>query len=182
MSEPASLYARLTFGADDYPAYLASTPAAPAAFDDWVAWLTHHSMAGGAAAIAGALQNPSPLATTVGAVFDQWRSARWMGADITTQAATGCCRVVLLEATENYGELANLLAPLRGAAAWTQPDADDFILVTDFLWDAEAPPMACLALHAGASRFVDAVPPAWRDEAFAAFEQRLGALAPPEGN
>lgn len=88
----------------------------------------------------------------------------------------GCCRIVMLQATENYLEPVRLLSPLRAAAAWTRADAGDFILVTNHLYDPGASPMACLAIGGGERRFVDVVPDAWRDEATAAFDATLSYM------
>ncbi|MBW8809400.1 MAG: hypothetical protein JF591_11330, partial [Lysobacter sp.] len=46
MSEPASLYARFTLSHEQYEAFMNSTPARPASFDDWQAWFDGGSMAG----------------------------------------------------------------------------------------------------------------------------------------
>lgn len=174
MSEPASLYARLTFDDGAYPAFLASTPTPPAAYDDWQAWLERQLPDAGR--LPPGLVGAAPLAPSVRALFDAWQGDPWLGAPPIAVDAAGRCQIVLLQATENYHELIQLLAPLRGAAAWTRPDADDFILVADFLWDAQASSMAGLCLGEGRSRFVDTIPDAWRQAATTSWDAALAHL------
>ena len=174
MSEPASLYARLTFDEGAYAAFLSSTPTPPTAYDDWQAWLDRQLP--GTGPLPSDVVGAAPLAPSIGALFEAWQGNPWLGAPPITVDATGRCEVALLHATENYYDLIQLVAPLRGAATWTRPDADDFILVTDFLWDEQAPPMAGLRLGHGGSSFVAAIPDVWRREATAAWDAALAHM------
>lgn len=174
MSEPASLYARLTLDRDAYAAFLRSRPTSTGAYDDWQAWLDCQQMA--SPPLDAGVLDSAPLAGSVAEVFDAWHSDAAFGAPPIVLHADGRCRVTLMLATENYAELVHMLAPLRGAAAWTHPDADDFILVTDFLWSDDAPPMACMRLSGGTSAFLHAVPDPWRAEAMTAFESAMAYL------
>ncbi|MEH6422076.1 hypothetical protein [Pseudomonas sp. CGJS7] len=163
MSEPASLYARFTLSHERYEAFMNSAPARPAAFADWQAWLDRRSMAGDAQAAPEMLTEPG--AATVADVIKAWREDPWTGTPpVEYDELRRTLRIAMLQASENYHEMLHLLTPLRGAAAFSDPGADDFIVILDFLWgDNEV--AAYLALGDGRSAFVEQCPPAHRDEA-----------------
>lgn len=173
MSEPSSLYARLTFDPDAFESFLRSAPARPAAFGDWQAWFDRHAMAGGNRVPESILADLD--AERVSQVLDGWRQdARAGMPPVDYDAATGVCRIAMLQASENFHEMLRLLAPLRGASAWNRPDADDFIVILDFLWGGGETVSAYVSLRDGESRMPDDVPDAHRDEAIRCLE---GVLA-----
>ncbi|WP_255263415.1 hypothetical protein [Pseudomonas aegrilactucae] len=56
------------------------------------------------------------------------------GSLLQYDAAQGVWQFALLEFTDNYGEMLQLLAPLRRAAQYADPEADSFVLIYSYLW------------------------------------------------
>jgi hypothetical protein len=163
MSEPASLYARFTLSHEQYEAFMNSTPARPASFGDWQSWFDRHPMAGDnrvPAALLGDLD-----AARVADVIKAWREDDWTGTPpVEYDEIKRTLRIAMLQASENFHEMLRLLTPLRGASAYNDPGADDFIVIFDFLWDG-GDISAYLQLRDGDSRFVEDCPPAHLQEA-----------------
>ena len=173
MSEPASLYARLTFDADGFQRFIDAPPAQPFHFSDWQGWFDRHHMTGGNGV-------PTPLhdleATRVGAILDGWQQDPRSGTGpITWNPTDGTCRITMPQASENFHEMLYLLTPLRGAAASTRPGCDDFIVLFDVLW-GDGDVSAYLTIDDAGSRFQDTLPAAHRDEATHHLEQILARL------
>lgn len=153
MSEPASLYARFTLSHEQYEAFMNSTPARPASFDDWQAWFDTRPMAGDGKVTPEMLIELN--APSVADVIKVWRKDTWTGTPpIEYDELRGTLRIAMLQASENYIEMLGLLAPLRGAAAFNDHAADDFVLIFDFIWGGGEID-AYVLLADGASRFGD---------------------------
>ncbi|MGH8081407.1 MAG: hypothetical protein ACREP7_12610 [Lysobacter sp.] len=174
MSEPASLYARFTLSHEQYEAFMNSAPARPASFDDWQSWFDAHSLAGDGrvpGAILGDLD-----AARVADVIKAWREDEWTGTPpVEYDEIKQTLRIAMLQASENFHEMLRILTPLRGASAYNDPAADDFIVIFDFLWgDGEI--SAYLALHNGASGFAGECPPAHLQEASGYLQEALAYM------
>ncbi|MGO1073648.1 hypothetical protein [Lysobacter sp. CA199] len=174
MSEPASLYARFTLSHEQYEAFMNSAPARPASFDDWQSWFDRQSMAGDARVVPQMLTELN--AATVADVIKAWREDPWTGTPpVEYDELRRTLRIAMLQASENYHEMLHLLTPLRGAAAFSDPGADDFIVILDFLWgDNEV--AAYLTLGDGGSRFADECPQVHRDEALSHLRDALSYM------
>ncbi len=174
MSEPASLYARFTLDHERYEAFMNSAPAQPAHFDDWQLWFDRRAMCGGS-------QVPPEIladfeAASVAEVIKAWREDAWTGTPpVEYDETRRTLRIAMLQASENYHEMLRLLAPLRGAARFNQPGADDFVVILDFLWD-EQEVQAYLRLGDGASRFDEDCAPQHLEEARAYLREALDYL------
>ncbi|ASR44270.1 hypothetical protein BEN78_13740 [Xanthomonas citri pv. mangiferaeindicae] len=174
MSEPYSLYARLSFAPGAFEAFLASAPAQPSAFGDWQAWFDQHRLAGNGCLPAGLLADVD--AGRVADIIEAWQRDPALGMPpIDYDAATGVCRIAMLSASENLEALLRMLTPLRGAAAWHRAEADDFIVVVDFLWGGEQLG-AYVPLRDGRSQLGTTVPPAHHAEAIDYLEHTLAAF------
>lgn len=174
MSEPASLYARFTLSHEQYEAFMNSTPARPASFDDWQAWFDRRSMAGDGRVGADMLADLD--AATVADVIKAWREDPWTGTPpIEYDELRRTLRIAMLQASENYIEMLRLLTPLRGAAAFNDATADDFVLIFDYLWgDSEI--SAYLLLDQGRSRFAEPCPAQHMQEARGYLEEALNYM------
>lgn len=174
MSEPASLYARFTLSHEQYESFMNSAPARPTSFGDWQSWFDRHAMAGAGRVEPGMLADLD--AATVADVIKAWREDPWTGTPpVEYDELRRTLRIAMLQASENYHEMLHLLTPLRGAAAFCDPNADDFIVIFDFLWgDGEVD--ACLSLGNGGSRFEDELPQAHREEAVSHLQSALAYL------
>lgn len=172
MSEPVSLHARLSFEPQNFQAFLDSAPTPRHAYDDWQAWLSQRGVHGGP--IPREMLQGTGVAR-VGDLLQAWQADTASGMPPFALDANGRCTLTLMQTTDNYFELVQFLAPLRGAAFWTRPEADDFILATGFLF-GDSEPMACIALRDGRSQFLDAVPAPWQREAEDSFEGALALL------
>jgi hypothetical protein len=174
MSEPYSLYARLTFAPGAFDAFLAAAPAQPSAFDDWQTWFDQHRLAGDGRVPPGLLADID--VGRVADILEAWQRDPALGMPpIDYDAATGICRIAMLSASENVEALLRMLTPLRGAAAWHRAEADDFIVVLDFLWGGEQLG-AYVALRDGRSHLGTTVPPAHHAEAIDFLEHTLAAF------
>lgn len=174
MSEPYSLYARLSFAPGAFEAFLASAPVQPSTFGDWQAWFDQHRLVGDGRVPAGLLADID--VGRVADIFDAWQRDPALGMrPIDYDAATGVCRIAMLSASENVEALLRMLTPLRGAAAWHRAEADDFIVVLDFLWGGEQLG-AYVALRDGRSHLGTTVPPAHHAEAIDFLEHTLAAF------
>lgn len=175
MSEPASLYARFTLSHEQYEAFMNSAPARPAAFGDWQSWFDRRAIAGeGLADEARLLADRG--GATVADVIKAWREDAWTGTPpVEYDELRRTLRIAMLQASENYVEMLHLLTPLRGAAAFCDPGADDFIVIFDFLWGGGEVD-AYLRLDGGGSRFEHEFAHAHREEAVGQLESALAYL------
>ncbi|QQP96703.1 hypothetical protein [Lysobacter enzymogenes] len=169
MSEPASLYARFTLSHEQYQAFMSSAPARPAGFDDWQPWFDRQQMSGGNRVPPEILADLD--AASVAEVVKAWREDAWTGTPpVEYDEIRRTLRIAMLQASENYHEMLRLLTPLRGAARFNDPDADDFVVILDFLWGEEEI-NACLRFGDGASRFEESCAPEHLDEARAYLQE-----------
>lgn len=174
MSEPASLYARFTLSHEQYEAFMNSAPVRPGGFADWQSWFDRRDMAGGNRVPAEILGDFD--AVSVAEVIKAWREDAWTGTPpVEYDEIRRTLRIAMLQASENYHEMLRLLAPLRGAARYNDPGADDFVVILDFLWD-EREINAYLRFGDGASRFDPTCAPEHLDEARAYLREALDYL------
>lgn len=152
MSEPASLYARFTLSHEQYEAFMSSVPARPSGFADWQSWFDRRQMSGGSHVPPEILSDLE--AASVAEVIKAWREDAWTGMPpVEYDELRRTLRIAMLQASENYHEMLRLLTPLRGAARFNDPGADDFVVILDFLWEEEQQIEAYLRFGDGASRF-----------------------------
>ncbi|QWP75810.1 hypothetical protein J5226_19695 [Lysobacter sp. K5869] len=174
MSEPASLYARFTLSHEQYEAFMNSAPARPSAFADWQSWFDRREMSGGNRVPPEILADLD--AVSVADVIKAWRADAWTGTPpIEYDEIRRTLRIAMLQASENYHEMLRLLAPLRGAARFNEPGADDFVVILDFLW-GDGDINAYLRFGDGASRFDEACAPEHLDEARGYLREALDYL------
>jgi hypothetical protein len=145
MSEPSSLYVRLTIAPEEYTRWLASPIPHASEFSDWGAlapWLAEESRT-----------FHSLRAQSVGEYFTLWTSAAVAEADGETPAKLSwnptthefCLTQLFFE--ENLLNMAVGLAALRGV------NAQGFILVAPLVWGSGGPP-DCILEFRGVSRFL----------------------------
>jgi hypothetical protein len=132
MSEPSSLYARVSLSADAFAAYRASPVARASDYDDWLAWLADKSYSGPrmtAADIAAIADSVS--CTTAGEWID---GVAGFGARSAYDKQAGRWILMAAQFSENYREYIEALAVLRAAGRFKDRGGDDFVLIYPFYW------------------------------------------------
>ncbi|QIH05692.1 MULTISPECIES: hypothetical protein [unclassified Pseudomonas] len=169
-SEPSSVYLRCTMTPEQYANAMAAAPRPAISYGDWQKWFDSKDMYGSARVDAQWLQDSG--ARSLQEVVQIWAG---QGSASHYDPRTGRWQFALLEFTDNYGEMIQLLAPLRGVAAFCQPDSDSFLFIYSYIWgDGDN---AYLALDQGRSRFAGGPTAAQRAEADAALEGLMASGA-----
>lgn len=151
MSEPSSLYARFSMSHEQYEAFMTSTPASPRFFVDWQNWFDHQGVPEPVLAEGGVLSDLPE--STVADCIKAWREDEWTGTPpIEYDEMSRTLRIAMLRTSENYHEMLRILTPLRGACAFNVEDADDFVLIFDYLWGDDTV-NAYVRFRDGRSRF-----------------------------
>jgi hypothetical protein len=134
VSEPRSLYARVTLGAAALAAWRAAPVGRATDWDDWMPWLAVQSYSGPRmtpADIAAIARRPDPRLRTNGDWID---AVAGFGARAAYDAATQRWALMVIEYSENYREYIEALAVLRGAARFKDRPGDDFVLIFPYMW------------------------------------------------
>ncbi|MGR4040872.1 hypothetical protein FW796_15725 [Pseudomonas sp. 910_21] len=169
-SEPSSVYLRCSMTPEHYAQAMAAPPRPAIAYNDWQKWFDSKDMYGSARVDAESLEDS-------GAKSLQEVAQMWAGAGGTSHydPQTGRWQFVLLQFTENYGEMIQLLAPLRSVAPYCQPGSDSFLLIYSYIWgDGDN---AYLTLNKQRSRFAVKPTKAQRAEADAALKVLMDAAS-----
>jgi hypothetical protein len=175
MSEPSSLYLRLTLTEAALAAYRQSRPQPPTAYTDWLPWLATRQFYGTIDAQKIA-ELPFPADTSCGDYLAELVNSPYAAPtadhyDPVTHAWT----LAVTMYSENYFDFIELLSVLRNVAQYKDLPSPDFILIYPYLWgDA---PNAYLVVEQGASHFEpDTLAPALA-EANAALKTLVDAMA-----
>lgn len=169
-SEPSSVYLRCSMTPEHYAQAMAAPPRPAIAYNDWQKWFDSKDMYGSARVDAESLEDS-------GAKSLQEVAQMWAGAGGTSHydPQTGRWQFALLQFTENYGEMIQLLAPLRSVAPYCQPGSDSFLLIYSYIWgDGDN---AYLTLNKQRSRFAVKPTKAQRAEADAALKVLMDAVS-----
>ena len=169
-SEPSSVYLRCSMTPEQYAQAMAAPPRPAIAYNDWQKWFDSKDMYGSARVDAESLEDS-------GAKSLQEVAQMWAGAGGTSHydPQTGRWQFALLQFTENYGEMIQLLAPLRSVAPYCQPGSDSFLLIYSYIWgDGDN---AYLTLNKQRSRFAVKPTKAQRAEADAALKVLMDAAS-----
>src|SRR6476660_7511369 len=123
MSEPNSSYARVRLSEAAFSAFLASTPARPSQYTDWIPWLATRNYSG-AISQAEIEQMDSVYEgekglLSVGAVLDVWLNAPHFNVgESRYDGETHTWTFGNLEGSENYKDFIYFLSILRGVAQY----------------------------------------------------------------
>ncbi|MGF6205905.1 hypothetical protein ABH906_001911 [Pseudomonas frederiksbergensis] len=166
-SEPSSVYLRCTMDPAQYAKAMAAPPGSAHAYSDWQQWFDGVDMSGSGKVDAESLRDS-------GAQSLEELVQAWGGLSRYDQA-TGSWQYVLPQFSENYGEMIQLLAPLRSVAPYCDANSDSFLLVYSYIWGNGD--NAYLPLDKQRSRFAAAPTPAQRKEADAALETLMDSGA-----
>lgn len=162
------MYLRCTISPDQYAKAMAAPPGAALTYHDWQKWFDGKGMYGPGTVDAESLRDSG--ATSMADLVQAWVGA---GALSRYDPTSGRWQFALLQFTDNYGEMIQLLAPLRGIAPYCTAEADSFLLIYSYVWGNGD--NAYLTLTKKRSRFAAAPTPAQRVEADAALEALLKA-------
>lgn len=156
MSEPSSLYMRVTLTQENLNALYASAAALPKHYDDWLAWLATKKFHGAITTADIQTMDAAEL-NTFGAYIQTLERAAWAGARAHYDATTRRWTFGVLQLSENYRDFVQALAILRAAAHFKNLPGDDFILIYPYIWGD--PPGAYVEIAQASSRFVNVIPP-----------------------
>jgi hypothetical protein len=177
MSEPDSLYVRITMSAQALRAFRTSAPASPLDYDDWLGWLATRKWHGSITAeelVAQAAQDMPKGGTSVGNVLDGLCNG--IPAQYAYSADTNRCTLLVALFSESYDDFIVTLAMLRAAAKFKDLPGDDIVLIFPYFWDET--PGICLRIQQGASTFLTETPTEVMEEACAgmkALQEQMNA-------
>lgn len=167
-SEPSSVYLRCSMTPEQYAQAMAAPPRPAISYNDWQKWFDSKDMYGSARVDAEWLQDSG--ARSLQEVVQMWTGT---GGSSQYDPQTGRWQFALLEFTDNYGEMIQLLAPLRSVAPYCQPGSDSFLLIYSYIWgDGDN---AYLTLNKQRSQFAVKPTQAQRVEADAALKVLMDA-------
>jgi len=169
-SEPASVYMRCTMSAEQYAKAMAAPPGSATAYGDWQKWFDGVEMYGPGKVDAESLRDSG--AQSLEELVRSWTG---MGGLSGYDQKTGRWQFVLPQFTENYGEMIQLLAPLRSVAPYCESSSDSFLLVYSYVWGNGD--NAYLTLSQQHSAFAASPTPAQREEADAALRSLMDSYA-----
>ncbi|MGE8412054.1 MAG: hypothetical protein ACN6QY_06775 [Pseudomonas sp.] len=165
-SEPSSVYLRCTMTPEQYVNAMAAAPRPAISYSDWQKWFDSQDMYGSARVDAEWLKDSG--ARSLQEVVQIWAGP---GSASHYDPRTGRWQFALLEFTDNYGEMIQLLAPLRSVAPYCQPGSDSFLLIYSYIW--KGGDNAYLTLNKQRSQFAGKPTKAQRAEADAALEMLM---------
>ncbi|WP_416759087.1 hypothetical protein ACMGGD_11705 [Pseudomonas sp. BNK-6] len=169
-SEPSSVYLRCSMSPEQYAKAMAAAPRPAISYSDWQKWFDSKDMYGSARVDAEWLQDSG--ARSLQEVVQMWAGT---GGSSQYDPQTGRWQFALLEFTDNYGEMIQLLAPLRSVAPYCQPGSDSFLLIYSYIWgDGDN---AYLTLNKQRSQFAGKPTKAQRAEADAALKVLMDAAS-----
>ena len=173
--EASSLYLRCTLTPTQYQAAMAAPAAGAGEFDDWQQWLDSKEVYGSGVFSKADLEggDGAPL----GALLEAW-SDSMHGGLFHYDEARGIFQFALMEFTDNYGEMLQLLAPLRKMAQYAQADADSFLLIYPYIWGGDID--AFMTLDQQRSTFAAVPSEQQRAEADAVFQGMLDNFQEPD--
>lgn len=153
---------------EQYAKAMAAAPRPAISYSDWQKWFDSKDMYGSARVDAEWLQDSG--ARSLQEVVQMWTGT---GGSSHYDPQTGRWQFALLEFTDNYGEMIQLLAPLRSVAPYCQPGSDSFLLIYSYIWgDGDN---AYLTLNKQRSQFAGKPTQAQRAEADAALKVLMDA-------
>lgn len=160
MSEPSSLYIRVTLSEAAMSSFRQSPLALPGEYHDWLAWLGTQSFYGEItdAGVKELDQNPCirPKDMATAGEFLDFFAEDTAGTRITHDADTGLWTLRMLEFSENYYDFIETLAILRALAKFKDLPGEDFVLIFPYLWGDE--PTVYLSIRQGSSELVSEPP------------------------
>ncbi|WP_327439540.1 hypothetical protein [Pseudomonas donghuensis] len=170
--EASSLYIRCNLSPAAYQAVMSAPVANPRQFDDWQRWYDSKDAYGAGELSAHDLDRSTTC--SLGDLIAGWVEFS-PGSRSHYDEQAGVWTFAVLEFTDNYGEMLQLLAPLRQVAHYADVDSDSFLLIYSYIWGNGID--ACLSLGQGRSEFIDGPSEAQRAEADAALEQLWDSVA-----
>lgn len=170
--EASSLYIRCNLNPAAYQAAMSAPVANPRQFDDWQCWYDSKDAYGPGELPAEDLDRTASC--SLGDLIEGWVEFS-AGNSSHYDEQAGVWTFAVLEFTDNYGEMLQLLAPLRQLAHYAEVDSDSFLVILPYIWGGDI--NACLSLGQGRSVFIEGPSEAQRAEADAALEQQWGRAA-----
>ncbi len=162
MSEPSSLYLRLTLTEAALEAYKRSRPQPPRAYSDWQGWLAtaHFNGSIGDDRIA---TSEFPTDKTCGDYINLWVDSPVSIPGSRYDAVTQTWTLIIASCSENYFEFIEILSVLRSVDRYKNLPDEGFILIWPYFWGGA--PEAYLVIDQGSSRLELNIPPAAVTEA-----------------
>lgn len=179
MSEPSSLYMRITLTPQAFAAFCQSRPVAPRFYQDWQSWLATQTFYGEITDERIA-QLPAAEVTSLGEYLTYLAKDMDAGpAKTVYDPVTKRCTLAVPQLSENYIDFIEVLTLLRGVAHYKDLPGEDFILIYPHFWGGA--PEAYLVITEGSSQFVAPTPDTAIHEASQFLEKLYEEIVGPNG-
>jgi hypothetical protein len=160
MSEPSSLYVRVTLSEAAMSSFRQSPVSLPGEYQDWLPWLETQKFYGEItnADIEELGQNPGirPKDIATAGEFLDFFAEDTAGTRIVHDTSTGLWTLRMLEFSENYYDYIETLAILRALAKFKDLPGEDFVLIFPYLWGDE--PTVYLSIRQGSGELIAPTP------------------------
>lgn len=132
MSEPSSLFARMSISKENLEAFLSSAPKKPYLNNSWINWWNSRQMV-----------SPRPLTpedlyaykdVSNKAILEGWQEEKNTGTFYDYDEATQTLNLGIIFFSENFGEMIPMLALLFDLADYKNDNPDDFAIVYPYFW------------------------------------------------
>lgn len=132
MSEPSSLFARISIRKENLETFLAAAPKKPYLDNSWINWWNSRQMIG-----------PRPLmpediyaynASSNKAILEDWQKKKNTGAFCDYDEATQTLNLGIIFFSENFGEMIPMLAFLFDLTDYKNDNPGDFAIVYPYFW------------------------------------------------
>ncbi len=152
MSEPCSLYAKITIRPEQFAAFLATPCAKPVANASWQAWWDSREMCGKA----DLKEELYPIEAINQPLIEQWLCAEYAIAASVYDAEKEIWHFSVNEFSENYGSVVDAAIFLQGIAPFKEDNPEDFVVVYDFFYGGDVV-MASMSFKEGQIWFDPAI-------------------------
>lgn len=176
MSEPSSLYMRVSLTEKNFENFKNSLPVLPNFYNDWLPWLSSKKYYGNITddEIQKMTHQPDDV-KSVGDYVSFLTQDIYAGPSQSLyDAASNTWTLCIAGLSENYKEFISVLSILRGVEKYKDLPGEDFILIYPYFWleHPEKYTNAYVVIRNGESRIVNEIPAKAIDEA----NQALGKM------
>ena len=132
MSEPNSLFAKITIKKENFDAFLNSKPEHPSLNENWLQWWDSKEMYGKTDLTQDEMycyEDP-----TNESIINGWKDAKhsFTFSDYDSEKQLWCFGIIMF--SENYGEMIPGLAFIKSVDKFKEKNTDDFAIVYNYFW------------------------------------------------
>lgn len=154
MSEPSSLYAKITISPENYEHFLASAPAVATSQTGWTEWWNSKIMHDKAELTENLLATYRYQNQSNQEVINHWLNADQSYSFSEYDRENQTWHFGIIWFTQNYLEMIPLLSVIRGIANFKEEHESDFVIIYSYFWD-QGQINACLKFNSGNSEFLE---------------------------